>query len=604
MSEWERQRLPRIQGVAAFRKGDIYAMPAVPAAYRTSKPRSNPYTSPEMLGRIYSSSIPYHTTDRAASTYGCAVHVGRLRGVPAGSWAVPRKDLHRSPPHHLMPLASSYPAPVGYFTDALHFAQVVEESQRTAIKFEERRYWLRLLDHDATRARRTVPTSQQPRLLAWEAESPRRVETPKPPMSIMVAYESVPPVPESNLKIGSQHILSLPRLRVLRQEKSYGITKNGIHTHTDSVRTVGTAAGKQSWPSLFLADEQLPRLPAEEAHLPTLPVQFAGPPRLIMSTPDDRDAGDLCELREQEAPPLKDTLFAPCPIPASTSRGCSKPTSVVAPLSAFMVEAPVRCAVAHDDSRTPLKTPPAVGAPRDNKETSAHLDTRYTERLLDAPRSADAHKSLQELQSPQLTAQEEGLLQECTSMKEEVHSSEGVTFADPAELCALRTAEATALVSSLFLTTSSPLPRMGSGEATSVKSLADATVLTEDEATANSPSSVPPARTPRATQGNLKQLRWQVSRSVVDSILACTAAVDSVPMYRLEMYSAYEVEEPAIAVTLFQPPLPLQTFLEDHHASALLPPAPSSADKGDLYQLRHQLAHELVTLVTQSTHTT
>ncbi|KAG5481129.1 hypothetical protein LSCM1_06810 [Leishmania martiniquensis] len=114
-----------------------------------------------------------------------------------------------------MPLRSSFQAPTGYYTDALNFSGALEESQRAAIKFEERRCWVQLQKQYGSSARKLMPVSTQS--LVCEAESPSYVTAADPADTIALASYASPPLPDSSIEDVNQQYLSHKHLRELRE---------------------------------------------------------------------------------------------------------------------------------------------------------------------------------------------------------------------------------------------------------------------------------------------------------------------------------------------------------------------------------------------------
>ncbi|CAC9481897.1 hypothetical protein, unknown function [Leishmania infantum JPCM5] len=634
MSELGRDHLPHIQGVAAFRKSDISTMPSVAAACRASEPLPRLYTSTATLGRIYAPSAPHRMTKGTASTHGRAAPGRRFHAVTAGSRALTTKDMHCRHPYHLMPLGSSYHTPLGYYRDALRFAQTVEESQRTAIKFEERRCRLRLYKKCASHAHRIAPPSRETRHLACTAEPPQPVKTVGPPAFLIVSYDSMSSVSESKLEDEDHNSFSPPSPRVLQEKEADNVVENLMRANNVSAHARWSTAGTSATPPLFLGD-QLSRRPCEtKEHLPTLPAQLTGPPGIAASKGDARDAGAQHELLEQQPPRLVETPLTSHAIWLSTSHHYTEPAPSVAPVLEFSVYPLVHRAAAHEDSRTTLKTLTMSGAPHGDPGTLICLDTLRTERLLEAlqwveaaiqhatelqahrftappqlysleaEQSSAVRQGTKPLQPPQHNPQEEQPPWECTPMTEVVPRRENVPFEGLKELRALRRKEAAALVSSCFSVVIGAVPQSMCGKGTPTTPLAAVTAPTEYEAAANPLSSVPPRPTSAASEEILHQLRLEVSRTMVSSILSCTAAVHRALVPRNQMCSANREEKVATALDLFSPPLLRQTSLVEHHDGTLSPPMLAPAREADLYQLRRDLAHQLATTVTQSTHPT
>ncbi|CAG9572556.1 hypothetical protein LMJF_18_1670 [Leishmania major strain Friedlin] len=568
MSASDRDHLPRIHAMAASREDHISTMPSVAAACRVSEPLPRLYTSAAMLGRIYAPSAPHRITNGTASTHGRATPGRRFHAVPAESRAAKTKYMHCRYPYHLMPLGSSFHTPVCYYRDALRFAQTVEESQRTAIKFEERRCWSRLQKKCTSHAQRLAPTSRQTPHLACSAKPPQPVKTVEPAAFPIVAYDSMSSVAESKLEDEDDNSFAPPSPRVLQEKEANNIVENVMRASNVSAHAGESATGNSSTLPLFLGDEPSRRPCETKRHLPALPAQLTGPSRLAASKFDERDAGAQHEVLEQQSPLLVETPLTSHVTSLSISHHYTEPAPAVAPASEFAVYPLVPRAAAHEDSSTTLKTVTMSGTPHDNPGALIGLDTLRTERLLEALQWVEAaiqhaaelkaHKSTappqpclldaahrtavrqgtKPIQPPQHTPQEEHPPWERTPMTEVVPRRENVPFEGLEELRPLRRKEAVALVSSCFSAVLGAVSESMRSKGTPDTLHAAITAPTEDETAASPSPSVPPRPTSAASEGILRQLRLDVSRTMVSSILSCTAAVHRplVPCNRI--YSA------------------------------------------------------------------
>ncbi|CBZ25673.1 uncharacterized protein [Leishmania mexicana MHOM/GT/2001/U1103] len=384
MSESDKDHLPRIKRAVTFPKGDISIMPSVTATCRSSEPLPRLCTSTATLGRIYAPSAPHRITNGTASIHGRASPGRRLHAVPAGSRALTTKDMHCRHPYHLMPLGSSYHTPVGYYRDALRFSQTVEESQRTAIKFEEGWCWSHLQKKCVSHAQRIVPTFREPRHLAWNAEPPQPAKAVEPPVFLIVAYDSMSSVAESKMEDQGYNSFSLPSPGLLQESEDDNVAENVMRAHNVSMHEGESTAGNSATPPLSLGDELSRRLCEAKEHRPTLTVQLTGPPGHAASKADKRDADEQPEALEQPSPQLVETSLTSHSIQPSTSHYYTEPAPAVVPVSELAVYPLELRAAAHEDSRTTLKTLTMPGSLHGDPGRLICVDALRTERMREA----------------------------------------------------------------------------------------------------------------------------------------------------------------------------------------------------------------------------
>ncbi|KAG5481455.1 hypothetical protein LSCM4_07167 [Leishmania orientalis] len=542
------ERLPRMQGVAALSKAETYATPTSAVAYSASKQPCNLYTSAQTLGRIYAPCPPPRITDAVTSSRPRAALVRRLHRPPAGCPVVTGKKMQCRPPHHLMPLISSYQVSTRYFIDALRFARALEESQRTAIKFEEDRSWLHLQKQCVTHKLQLMPTSTQPLTLE-----------PAPLGSVTVADAStearatcyrVPPLTKRSLVNRNRKPLSDERVRALRKEKAASVAKTLLEPYKAQL----SLSRHNSEPKLIVGSP-----PAAATMTPALSASVDENVWTTSAKPSVLDAphGD------EGAPTSFDTVRTDRMREAEC---CVEPSSQYA---------------------TELNARDSVCPPRRSSE---------------AARCGIVSKGMEKAKLPHLAEQEKQSPPERHRVMEVMQKNEDVTFVDTAELRALRRRQAAALVSSTFSAVFTALPQFVSKHETPAKPPVDTIALTKDDAAASVSSSVSPAGIPATAISSVRKQRSDAPRTIVCSILASTAAFHRMTLSRNPMNTAHGKNKETVAVTLPKPSLGLPKSL-DHSASTLAPPLLTPAHDSDAYQQCRQLACQLVAMMTHSTHT-
>ncbi|KAG5488385.1 hypothetical protein GH5_08590 [Leishmania sp. Ghana 2012 LV757] len=543
------ERLPRIRGVAALSKAEAYATPTSAVAYGASEHPCNLYTSAQTLGRIYAPCPPPRITDAVTSTRPRAALVRRLHRPPAGCPVVTGKKMQCRPPHHLMPLRSPYQVPIRYFIDALRFARALEESQRTAIKFEEGRSWLHLQKQCVTHKLKLMPTSTQP-LLTWEPGPLGSVTAADASTEARATCYGVPPLPKRSFVNSSRKPLSDECVHALRKEKAAVVVK----TLLEPYKTRLSPSRHNSEPKLTVGSP-----PAAATMTPALDASVDENVLTTSTKPSVLDAphGD------EGAPTSFDTV--------RTDR-MREAECFVEPSSQYATE---------------LNARGSVSPPRRSSE---------------ATRCGNVSKGMEKAKLPHLAEQEKQSPPERHRVMEVMQKNEDVTFVDTPELRALRRRQAAALVSSTFSAVFTALPQFVSNHETPAKPPVDTTALTKDDAAANVSSTVSPAEIPATDDSSVRKQRSNASRTIVCSILASTAALHRMTMSRNPMNTAHGKNKEAVAVTFPKPSLGLVKSL-DHSASTLAPPLPTPAHDSDAYQQCRQLACRLVAMMTNSTHT-
>ncbi|KAG5481774.1 hypothetical protein CUR178_07127 [Leishmania enriettii] len=543
------ERLPRIRGVAALSKAEPYARPTSTVAYSASEQPRNLYTSAQTLGRIYAPSPAPRITDSVTSARRRAALVRRLHRPSAGCRLGTEKKMQCRPPHHLMPLRSSYQVPTRYFIDALRFARALEESQRTAIKFEEGRSWLHLQKQCVTHKLKLMPTSTQP-LLTWEPAPLASVTVADASTEVRATCYGVPPLPTRSLVNSTRKPLSDERVRAFRKEIAASLVKTLLQPYR-----------AQLSPSRHNNESKL---------------ILGSPPAAVTMTPT---LSASVNENVWTASAKSSALDAP-----HSDEGA--PTSFDMVRTDRMREAQC-CVKSSSLYATELNARGSVSPPRRSSE---------------ATRCGNVSKGMEKAKLPHLAEQEKQSPPERHRVVEVKQKSEDVTFLDTAELLTLRRRHAAALVSSTFSGVYTALPPFVSNHETPAKPPVNTTAFTKDDAAANVSPSVSPAEIPETTDSTVRKQRSNAPRTIVCSILASTAALHRMTMSRNPISTPHVTNKEAVAVTFPKPSLGLPTSL-DHSASILVPPLPTPAHDSNAYQQCRQLACQLVAMMTHSTHT-
>ncbi|KPA78684.1 hypothetical protein ABB37_06284 [Leptomonas pyrrhocoris] len=415
----DNQTLPRLGGATASTHTRDAIRTYGAADKRAAAPLTNEWTSIATLRRVYAPSAPMDVTQKLSKR---------------------RTGRH----HHLVPLDARDSAKRRDDTDAQRFMAAVEESQRTAIKFEEHRHRLHVLNRRFAQERLVESAPHPPTLYAECVEEPREVNRSDASPERPLIDELKAPTPVKP---------SVPNIRPQRELMSAHVVDGVLQSCFEERRDGGRTS------------VSLPHLAAEEEQPPPLSAVEEGPPS---DSAVPTDATKLRRLRHDLSAMLLDAWCADIGTDTSRKGVAAEEVAVLREMSEEPPHTPLRSQ--HSDAD--LVASETVEHSDDDLKRAGEAEVSYL--VDDALQASEAMPSSRPLHP---TASESPTKQSspppvATHAEEEVAAEEvdnalhdagaGKDTVDDGALCRARREEAAALVSEAIESRDSELPALQS----------------------------------------------------------------------------------------------------------------------------------------------